>query len=258
MEDKVNQILASMATSEQVTKMENYIKTTLQELRSGLNFVHDTIRTSEDKTINSFGQQLINLASEFDLTLVNGTPDFKSSDNVTFASQAGKSVIDLCFASTAVLQHIGSFRVLESFHSNHMPIVISDSIRDISIIEKRVKRDSAKADTFKSEIELNLIFPETVTIQEMDHILSKTIKAALSKCHMFKQPCTVIKPARWFNSDCLAMKREMKRKLRKMRKYKTQEEFNDFYNAKTIYMMELQKCRKDYYYYYIQAYRCKD
>ena len=59
----------------------------------------ECFRTSKDPTVNAFGQQLLDLCSVFECSIVNGLCDKRLDDGLTFISQTGGSVVDYFIVS---------------------------------------------------------------------------------------------------------------------------------------------------------------
>ncbi|CAG7786701.1 unnamed protein product, partial [Allacma fusca] len=128
-----------------------------------------------------------------------------------------------------------------------MPITLTTLSNQSTAIAARIKWKPESADKFTDAIEMKLNLSESASITDMNQILTQTINNALSECDMIKKPCITSKPARWFNSDCLILKRELKSKLRKLRSTKSTACFDDYYVKKKQYKEQLTMSKKSYY-----------
>ena len=82
-------------------------------------------RCSQDKVINTFGKDLIELCQVQSLSILNGVVGKDSNTgNYTFLSTNGNSVIDLGICSTKSLHIIDNFEVGLRCESSHMPIIM--------------------------------------------------------------------------------------------------------------------------------------
>ena len=60
-------------------------------------------RVSKDTVVNDFGRYLLNVCTEFDLTILNGSVDGSNIGNYTYISPTGCSVVDYFVASKTVV-----------------------------------------------------------------------------------------------------------------------------------------------------------
>jgi len=84
-------------------------------------------RQSDDKEMNTFGKELLNVCETFDCVIANGVSYLKFDNSFTFVSSNGSSVIDYFIVSSDLCwqQRIGSLRVLPCIDSSHSPVCIS-------------------------------------------------------------------------------------------------------------------------------------
>ncbi|KAL3693852.1 hypothetical protein R1sor_007503 [Riccia sorocarpa] len=85
-------------------------------------------RTSEDKECNQFANGFLSLASVCGLTILNGTSKFPLTQERTFQSERGFSVIDYLLVDRQARDTITSFRLLPfQPESDHRPLLFSIS-----------------------------------------------------------------------------------------------------------------------------------
>ena len=91
----------------------------LEEFNDVLNSDIDTPRKSQDKTVNRFGRELINLCKSYALYIINGRygVDKNIGDYVC-------SVIDYFIASKNVFDFVNSFEVATPAESKHFPLCL--------------------------------------------------------------------------------------------------------------------------------------
>jgi hypothetical protein len=82
-------------------------------------------RLSKDSGINSFGKYLINVCDEFCLTIVNGLQRLGFSNDFTYVSQTGCSVIDLFIVSHDLTAKCKDFSILPMIESKHAAVELS-------------------------------------------------------------------------------------------------------------------------------------
>jgi len=84
-------------------------------------------RTSEDKTENLFGTELLKLCSSHDLIICNGISKWPSFGQMTYLHGLGSSVVDYVISKIHVLSHITNFELLNDFEldSDHRPLSLT-------------------------------------------------------------------------------------------------------------------------------------
>jgi len=81
-------------------------------------------RLSDDKEINSFGKELIDMCTMFDCVVLNGLRLFNFDDSLTFVSTVGGSTIDYFIMSSelCVANFVRSLQVGSMIESTHFPV----------------------------------------------------------------------------------------------------------------------------------------
>ena len=128
-------------------------------------------RVSKDTVVNDFGRYLLNVCTEFDLTILNRSVDGSNIGNYTYISPMGCSVVDYFVASKTLLALSLRLNAGQRIESKHMPVELliesnntevkrSDNITKLFKIEK-FQWDEEKRSTFMEQIAspyvLNLI-----------------------------------------------------------------------------------------------------
>jgi len=80
-------------------------------------------RSSRDTFMDSRGSQFIDMCNNYGLIVINGRCDADWRGEFTYVSGRGRSVIDLCCVSLAILPLIRSFHIIAEVFSDHLPIV---------------------------------------------------------------------------------------------------------------------------------------
>lgn len=86
--------------------------------------VLEKLRKSKDAIINSRGTNILQLADNNNLILLNGRSPGDNNGEFTFVAAQGRSVIDIALISTDVINDISSFKVLNIPLSSHLPCQI--------------------------------------------------------------------------------------------------------------------------------------
>lgn len=190
-------------------------------------------RQSKDQVINQFGRMLLDLCSAFQLVILNGNCKGDREGNFTYISREGSSVIDYFICSQEMLPFIQELKVIERFESKHMPVdlLIGKTADECDNGRKdnkhaytdRLTWDDGKtgefnaiicSEAFKSIIERaqGLI---TISVDRAVDCLTDGLTAA-ADC-MKKKSYSGPRLSAWFDCECKAAKREMRRLYRKYR-----------------------------------------
>ena len=215
-------------------------------------------RKSEDATTNAFGRSLIELCATFEFVILNGLCNGDEEGAFTFISPNGNSVIDYCIVSSDLLVNHMKMSVHSRVDSWHMPIslvmhvtnkpVSSESsysfekfvwnmnfINQFNMewVEKDIKEDLRQLELIMNNY-VDLTSDVITTFSELlinsAHMMKKTIKHDPFKSRTSKS---------WFDKDCHAKKRIVKKCLRKLRNAHTPDNKTEY---KRIYVEN----RKEY------------
>ena len=96
--------------------------------------------------MNDFGRYLLNVCTEFDLTILNGSVDGSNIGNYTYISPMGCSVVDYFVASKTLLSLSLRLNVGQRIESKHMPVELL-----IESNNTEVKRSDNRTKLFKIE-----------------------------------------------------------------------------------------------------------
>ena len=72
--------------------------------------------------MNDFGRYLLNVCTEFDLTILNGSVDGSNIGNYTYISPTGCSVVDYFVAAKTLLSLSLRLNTGQRIESKHMPV----------------------------------------------------------------------------------------------------------------------------------------
>ena len=194
------------------------------------------IRKSEDCITNMFGRSLIELCATFEFIILNGFCNGDDKGAFTFISPNGNSVIDYCIVSDDLLVHEMEMYVHSRVDSWHMPISLS-----MQVTNKPVSSESSYSfdklvwnlnyvnqfdrEWIDNDIQENVKQLEQIMHYDVDltsdaitsfselltncaHMMNKTIKYDPSKSRIRSS---------WFDQNCHAKKRIVKKCLRKLR-----------------------------------------
>jgi len=186
-------------------------------------------RSSKDTTFNNNGKGLLGWANELGLLVGNGALNGDREGEVTYISDSnhGTSVIDLLLYSSPMSNYISSFNVLDLTHSAHFPILtILNQEQNESVAKPpevlRIPDKPDELDRLKTNINQELdsvchtLDPNSFASNITDSIISSAKSSGF-----FKPVVPKTYRARWFDSECITAKYNMKNALRHMRKLAT-------------------------------------
>jgi len=175
-------------------------------------------RNSKDLTINTRGKALIDILSETNMYILNGSGKKDDQGEFTFMNSNGASVIDLCAVSENLFINNcinKEFSVLQSIYSSHSPILCELSTNDKSepfdLINEKVKTikwKSEESEIFAKNLKTQLKgIPTNVIIST--HLLVEKIFVAAEHCNMLSTtfyPRKIKYSSRWFDDECKILK----------------------------------------------------
>lgn len=226
-------------------------------------------RKSEDTSVNTFGEQLLQFCNVFDCFLLNGLEEFGFDNGYTYVSQHGYSTVDYFIMSLDMLPCLGNMKLtIEDFvESDHFPVALTIVVRkshnhpetNVLTANKNVYVDKMvwqtdKVDTFRN----NLNAPEFInnlesakqsldtSINDALLLFNEAVKSAsvcmVKKCNVTR--CVYDAP--WYDAECREAKRECRRKLRRYRRNKVTELLLPYLESKIIYKQLRDLKRRDY------------
>jgi len=117
------------------TASRNFVNTALEQ--DELTYIHDDTtlyqRSSQDKDINVFGEQLLEFCNIFDCIILNGLRENNFDGSFTYIAKTGASVVDYFLMSCELYDvlSVESMNVLDSVESDHVPIQLKVEIHEI-------------------------------------------------------------------------------------------------------------------------------
>lgn len=166
----------------------------------------------------------INFLNQNNLTILNGHTKGDAGGELTYVSNVGTSVIDYCVANDSAIPLIQNFEVLDWTESDHFPIMTH--LIEIINLKKQSPTyavlcwKNEKNKKFRSQLETAMHKMKESSIEN----LTNTVAEVAAACEMIAQ-----KPyqrrsnlkAKWFDDDCRSAKKDMKSKLRRLKKTAT-------------------------------------
>jgi len=222
-------------------------------------------RTSVDTTSNTFGDQLIELCTMFQCSLVNGCTSLAADNSFTYISKNGCSVVDYFVLSNDLISDnfVYNFHVGQRIESHHMPVVMKtkpcvadedEPSANEGGWSERIVWDKSKVNCFK-----DLLVSEPITEQlakamseideNVDDALSTFTGCLLSASEgmkkRFKQgQCASRREAMWFDSECQEEKKNVRKLLQQYRTNYTTDDRVQYTEARNKYVLMMKEKKK--------------
>ncbi|XP_062595378.1 uncharacterized protein LOC134256716 [Saccostrea cucullata] len=224
-------------------------------------------RKNQDKEVNHFGKQLLELCAVEGIHFVNGRTNSDLSGNFTFVSNRGCSTIDYCIADSAMFEYISDFKVLDVDISLHLPIHCTLSVVKYSteVMEVDVQLEHLskfKWDMNKSVEYLQNICSTDVVLEingiiELDDLSTEEtvckLRGVLERCgsHMevkekITEKNTEKTNQKWFDKECDLLKKKKCELLNKYRTTRAPEQLDEYLEYKKRFKDLCVKKEKDY------------
>lgn len=212
-------------------------------------------RKSKDSVVNTFGQQLLEMCSSFDCSIINGLTDWSFDDGFTYIHPRGSSVIDYFVISNNLCTDtfLQSFCVAPRVDSTHLPIVLKVQLPnligtkvvngDVEWVERYVW-DPQKENTFIES--LSSLESQACLDRAMDELESSidtalntfsntVLSAAGCMKKRFKTGQMKKDRSPWFDSDCYCAKKEAQFSLKQFKKTNTADDRQAFTEKRKAY-----------------------
>lgn len=247
--------------SENAAQMDNDFENMIRVRDENENFSFFK-RKSDDKEINGFGRDLLDMCSIFDCIILNGLTNFGYDDSLTYVSPTGGSTIDYVIVSRELCEErvVGSLEVLSFVDSGHFPVTVSLNLGQCNARQKssKVKEwhekivwDSEKEHIFAEQL---LSDPSQDIIQRASELVNFNTDQAVelftnvllraSDC-MRKRVCVDFggeqRQAAWFDEECKQAKRKARQLLNKFRNSKLDVDRELYVSARKEYRNLIKK-----------------
>ena len=222
-------------------------------------------RASQDSVTNDFGKRLLELCVYHDkLLLMVVLTQFKHSDNLTFISDQGQSVVDYFIADLEFLSYVKDLRIHCRSESDHMPVaMVCYSHKNLNRNQLQVETGTIFKHVWRNEnMETFLLclndqsfkdkLKEAAGLMEEspDGSLEVFTAALLSaaKCMEKKivRKNNIHRNADWFDRECFVAKKEVRRNLRQFRQFRKKDDVALYVNSKKRYKGLLKKKKSDF------------
>jgi hypothetical protein len=199
-------------------------------------------RQSKDSIKNKRGRELINHLTDSNYYVANGSCISDAQGAFTFCSNQGQSVIDIGIVSQNLMNKL-DFQVMNFEQSTHFPILLSLTGRCSNNCQTNVIKivwDPSKCSQFNERLYTSQRF----LISDIS-LYSNHIKEAAELCDLVRVRTLITQYTmlpKWFDSKCLAMKKETRRRLRQFRKARTDTDID----STRIHYLQMQRTYKSF------------
>ena len=234
-------------------------------------------RRSRDSHTNATGRDLKCFCEAHNLIVANGANE-NMDDFFTFISPSsgGQSVIDIVLVSSQLFGEVLSLKILDSTLSHHLPVSLelrgmrrTDGGNMMRFNDSTIEEEVQSLDKYKwkkdpevlSYLSYKLSMLQSLFVPALLFFASvKSVSSALKVLiTLFQTICRTLKIGRhdeqkndlyknspWFTETCLALKKEVLRALRKMRKSRESTAVETYLDHKRRYTAAKSDARKVY------------
>jgi len=219
----------------------------------------DTHRSAKDKTVNEFGQSLIELCVEFNIHVLNGRTNGDMTGNLTNITDNGCSTVDYIMMESELHDTVKSFKVLDVDETNHMPLECIFNVKQSHVRgegqqcnneeltmrqQKKFRWHSDHIVNFKSQLSEGMLAEPATTVLtwpagEVDSALQTfvdIIHNAAEPMEVTQKNCNGKKiklQPRWWTKECEQLKAEKHCKLKIFKMSNNPVDLNDYKTARS-------------------------
>ena len=219
-------------------------------------------RCSKDKGYNAFGKFLLNVCSNFDLSIVNGIKHKSKefSSDFTYVTSMGSSVIDLFLVSNDMLCFCNKLSVFPLIESKHAAVSMWISLFDKNVdvcknecrpsIKYRWNDDKSKkfnevlnSNDVKTSLKnaINRIdIDMNDALKKFNDCMYKAAECMLQKVHFRSRPRNI-----WFDLECAESRRIVRNHLRHFYRYNNDDDRLAYAEKRKEYKQLLVKKKND-------------
>jgi len=169
---------------------------------------------------------LVNVCTEFDLTILNGLVDGSNIGNYTYVSPMGCSVVDYFVAWRSLLSLSLRLNVGQRIESKHMPVECFIESNNTEVKRSDNRKRILKSEKVQWDEEEQIALPDVLNfIREATDLTDVHINESLLKFLQVMQkdgPCMKMtitigngKAQAWFNAKCRVARKDLRHHSRK-------------------------------------------
>jgi hypothetical protein len=225
-------------------------------------------RSSQDKEVNQFGDQLLEFCNIHDCFILNGLKKMQFDDSFTYICNRGSSVLDYYIMSYDIcnILEYATMSVKDIVESDHVPIELILNIESNvaqashSIIQQKDSyvykliwqehKEGEYKENLSNECHVKKIKEATAIIEEdineAIQVFNDSLKSAAQCMSKMCGTCNTKKGRKWYDQDCRLKKRECRRRLRYFRQERNEQTRKCYVDSRKCYK-QLVKLKKENY-----------
>lgn len=220
----------------------------------------NTQRSSRDLKKNVFGRFLLRVCEEFDLCILNGIHSCGFSEDFTYTSHNGSSVIDYFIVSRVLLPRCVNVDVVPMIESKHAIVELVLSVSGNGALDDIVSDKPNRVSKFKWTDEKKQDFLDAMNsefvsdgLSEASRLVDTDVNSALSAfndCLLFAGECMKTthsvgteKLKIWFDLECRQSRKQLRKHLRKSHKSNSDKDRHSYADKRRKYK-ELLRIKK--------------
>jgi len=201
-------------------------------------------RLSQDKTLNTRGQELMQVMNGHNMRITNGRVYGDKNGAFTYISRMGNSTIDLCFTDAYIPYSLITLTFDEYPHTIHAfgKLTIRTMNEEVTPKEPQYqpKWKAKNKDLFIQTLTNKLNAISTPTCTDFTTAIKQSAKQ--SQMRVRKGPGS--EP--WFDTECFLMRKDLNKKLRAVKKAEWRLGRDEYYNLRRDYKQLIKTKKKAY------------
>ncbi|MCG8032574.1 MAG: endonuclease/exonuclease/phosphatase family protein [Candidatus Thiodiazotropha taylori] len=226
-------------------------------------------RKSCDKTVSSYGKDLLNFCKVYSMVILNGRCGSDLNGSVTYISAQGCSLIDYVLCSPDLLTYIIDFTIETRTESKHLPVcthfknclvqntATSENIQAYdSVSQNLIKYDFSgqNLEIFKQNLEKRFTNEQILTFSiniDDNTVSTDTLAKMFVSCLCNASVQYTVKSKRklsepWFDRECVALKKDKYKLLRKFRVSHSDDDRNTYIRARNSFKQACETKKSEY------------
>jgi hypothetical protein len=224
-------------------------------------------RSSQDKCLNNYGKELLNMCTTLSLSILNGVCNGDRDGCYTYISDTGSSVTDYFIFSNELLSIVYDtceLNVCERIESDHMPITLSTVFPNKNIYDVATVVGNQVAEKFVWNSEKSCLFNDSLYTEsirkKIDNAIDlidvdvntalDTFNECMKECAECMKKCFPINNNKrcdgWFDHECFVSRTHVRRLLRQYKQSLDVNVRHDFLKTRREYKKLLKRKEKDF------------
>ena len=207
------------------------------------------VRRSKDVTVNAKGNQFMQFCLDENLFVLNGQTEGDDEGSLTYISQQGESVNDICAVHLEILQYVSQFYVDDKIWSDHLPIILTLNLNNYSSSAKIMNTLPKIRWYEKEKLRYQRNLNEKLQSQDnVSNILNIKALSNIIKSSAITPKFRVFEPKnKWYNYKCNNARISVMESLNKYRSTKSSIDKKIYLNKQIKYKTICTQSKELYY-----------